>query len=109
PGLVDEPEIAARGQNLLAVGAGARQHATKRVDDERPAPELQAALDADAVGGGNEHAVGHRVAALHDLPSLALGSTELHLLRRMPADRRRIADDLRTAERREPRRFGKPL
>ena len=51
-------------------------------------------LVPDAVGGRDEDAVGDRVRALHRPPGVDLRRAALRLLGRMPADRRRIEQDL---------------
>src|SRR5690606_7500992 len=66
-------------------------------------------LETDAIGGQDEAAVRDRVAALHRLPRLVLALAVLALLLGMPADRRRVDEELRAAHRRQPRRFRIPL
>src|SRR5579883_3317369 len=51
-------------------------------------------LVTDAVGRGDIDAVGDRVTALDGAPRLDLGGPVLRLLGRMPADRRRIEEDV---------------
>src|SRR6185295_9932467 len=81
-------------QDLFAIVAGARDDFAERIGDERAAPELDAALEADTVGSGDETAVGDRVRAMHRLPGGILRRAVLRLLARVPADRRRIEEDL---------------
>ena len=66
-------------------------------------------LESDAVRRGDVHAVGDGVAALDRAPGVDLRRAELGFLRRMPADRRRIEQDLRAEERRNARGLGIPL
>src|SRR5205823_6191308 len=92
-----------------------------RRGDEGLAPELDAffarsfsagvedVFDADAVGGADVAAVGHRVAALDQLPRIVLDFAVLRFFARMPADRRGVEEDLCALDRGEPRAFGEPL
>ena len=64
---------------------------------------------ADAVDGGDVTAVRDRVAALDCFPRRMLRGAVLLLFGRMPADRRRIEQELRAAQRRQPRGLGIPL
>src|SRR4029453_6531423 len=109
PRLADQPAVAFDDQDLLAVLAGARQHTTEWIADERTAPELQAAFDADAIDRRDEHAVGDRMRALNGLPRRILRLAVLCLLARMPADGGGIEEDLRPTQRGEARGFRKPL
>src|SRR5690606_2753270 len=109
PRLGDQVAIAIDYQNLFAVGAGARQHVAEGVTDERAAPELEAALDADAVDGDDEDAVGDGVRALHRLPRCLLRRAEALFLRVVPANRRRVEEHVGTAQCRQTGGLGKPL
>ena len=107
--------------DLLAVDGRAGHDRAVRCRDERLAPELDAVgihgaavgaaheLVADAIRRADEAAVGHRVAALNQLPRIVLRAAVLRLLRRMPADRGGVEEHLRALHRRQPRAFGKPL
>ena len=59
-------------------------------------------LAADAIGRAHEAAVRHRVTSLNELPRIMLRPAELPLLRRMPADGRRVEQNLGALHRREP-------
>ena len=88
--------------------------AAERIGDERVAEELDAVrarlvLVADAIRRRDEHAVGDRVRALHRAPRVHLRAAELRFLARMPADRRRIEQDVGAEQRRDARRLGIPL
>ena len=69
----------------------------------------QVAFVPNTVSDCNKHAVSQRVAALDQLPRLVLRRAELRLLRRVPADRGGIEQDLGALESGEPRGFGEPL
>ena len=66
-------------------------------------------LVADAVRRRDEHAVGDRVRALDRAPRVDLRRAELRLLGRMPADRRRIEENVGAEERRDARGLRIPL
>ena len=102
-------ELALDQQRLLALGGRARQHAAEGVGHERLAPEADAFLAADAVHRRHEDAVGDRVAALHGLPGVVLRGVHRLALVELPADRRRVEEHLRAAERGQPRGLGEPL
>src|SRR5690348_11228683 len=65
PGLLLETRVARDHQHLFGVVAGPGEQAAERVGQERAAPELEPAVGrpfvADAVDGGDEHAVIDRV------------------------------------------------
>ena len=96
-------------QGFLGGGARARDHFAERIGDERIAPELELAFDADAVDRRDEHAVGDRVAALDRLPRVDLLGADFLGLAMPPSDRRRIEENLRTGHRGQPRGLGEPL
>src|SRR5262245_36753490 len=82
---LDRTEVARNDQDLLAIGAGAREDLPRRIDDEALTPELDALaarirLVADAVRRRDEDAVRDRVAPLHRLPRFVLRLAVLLLL-----------------------------
>ena len=92
-----------------AVALRARDHFAEWIDDERVAPELEFALDADAIDRRYEDAVGDRVAALDRLPCVDLFGADFRGLAMPPSDGRRIEQDLRTRHRGQTGRLGEPL
>src|SRR5262249_9610885 len=90
---------AAADASHLLVGRGAREHAADRIGDEGLAPEADRAIGPYAVHGDDEDAVRDRVGALRGLPRLVLGAVDLGALVELPADRRRVEEDLRAGER----------
>src|SRR6185437_11182340 len=102
PGVLDEGRVARRHQDIWR-RARFRDDAAKGVAHERMTEELETvgawlALVAHPVGGGDIHAVGDGVSALNRPPCLDLRASELTLLRRMPADRRRVEQHLGAEE-----------
>src|SRR5439155_15565692 len=79
--------------------AGALQDRAKRIADEGAPPEFQAGpwrtFMTDPVDRRDVDAVRQRVGALNQLPGLLLGRPLLLLFPRVPADRRRVKQDLR--------------
>src|SRR5262249_60090515 len=73
PRLPDQAAVALDHQHLFAIVAGAGQDAAAPGGDERRAPKLEIALDADAVDRHDEHAVGNPRAALGSFPPRVLG------------------------------------
>src|ERR1039458_1775415 len=106
---LDPGEVAFDDQGFLGAGAGARDYFAKRIGDKRIAPELEFTLDADAIDGSDEDAVGDGVAALDRLPGVLLLGTDFFRLAMPPSDRGRIEQDLRASHRGEPCSFGEPL
>ena len=102
-------EVALDDQDLLGGARGLGDHHAERVAHERGAPELDVTLAAHAVHRRDVDAVRDRVRAVHRLPGGELRLPVLGLLRRMPADRRRVEEDVGPGERREPRCFRVPL
>src|ERR1051325_11237305 len=109
--LFDSPEIdLCQDRRLFFSGLGDED--AERVAHERMAPELDAGslaaepLVADAIHRGDPAAVRDRVASLDRLPGVELLRAVLRLLRRMPADCRRVQQNVRALPRREPRAFG---
>ena len=97
-----------------------RDDAAKRIGEKAAAPELQArparpiaenvaSLVPHAIHACHVDAVGNRVTALDRLPRVILRRAELLLLRRMPADRRRVKQHFGALQRSQPRSFGIPL
>src|SRR5580704_12810329 len=107
--LLDFGEVAFDDERFLGGGARARDHFAERISDERIAPELELAFDADTVDGRDEHAIGDRVAALNRLPRIDLLGADFFGLSMPPSDGRRIEENLRTGHRGQPRRLGEPL
>ena len=90
------------------------EDAAERVGDERVAEELDAVgagflLVSHAVRRRDEDAVGDRVRALDGAPRILLRLAELRLLRRMPADRRRVEQDVGAEQARDARGLRIPL
>ena len=106
---VDLVEIAFDQKRFFFIVTGAGEDIAVRIADERCSPELNAAFQARAIGGGNEHAVGDGVAAHHGFPSVVLASAELRFLCRLPADCRGIENDLSTGKRGKACGLWKPL
>ena len=93
----------ALGEDLAA---RARHEALAPEFNARPTRRL---LAADPVAGGHVAAVRDGVRALDRLPGLVLGLPELLLLARVPADRRRVEDDLGPLQGRQARGLRVPL
>ncbi len=116
PRLLDPRHVDFDSEDRFLVGWRLRDHHPKGIDHERAPPELDPAL-APAVGPLQAHAVHRRhvtpvgdgVAALDRTPGVELLRSVLGFLRRVPADRRRIAQDVRPLERGEPRTLRVPL
>ena len=66
-------------------------------------PLVRRALETDAIHRGHIDAVGDGVCALDGSPGIVLGRAVFCLLRRMPADRRRIEKNARALQRGQPR------
>ena len=112
-GFLPEARVAVDDQDLLAVRAGLGDDPAKGVGQERAAPEFEASgggpFVADAVHRSDVDAVGDRMGTAGSSPRHCLGRAELGFLGRVPADRRRIEEDLRALQRRQPGGFGIPL
>src|SRR5438128_1357033 len=107
-------EINGHDEIFLFVFAGFGQDFARGAGHEALAPEFDplaagGPFEADAIGDGDIAAVGHRVAALNQFPGVVLVRTLLFFLPRMPADGRRIQQDIRAMQGRKSRGFGKPL
>src|SRR5262249_35776533 len=119
PARVDLGEIDLLDEHGLVIGRRAREDSSVRRSNEALPPELDPGgrasgaagigLEADAVHRDDEAAVRDRMAALDRLPRGVLPRPELRLFVRMPADRRRVDEDLGALQRREPRGLGVPL
>ncbi len=109
PDAVDLGEVHVGKEQLLVIGGGVRAPGAEGVHEEAMAPEPDLPFLTDAVHGGHEDAVGHGVAALDDLPGVALlldgGLVEVFVV----ADGGRVEQDLGAAQRRETGGFGEPL
>src|SRR5688572_26360781 len=112
---IDLGEIDLLDEHDLAIHGRAHEDASVGAGDEALAPELDAAraarvrLESRAVHGDHEAAVRDGMPALHGLPGPMLALAVLRLFLGMPADRRRIDEDLGALHRREPRGFRVPL
>src|SRR5687767_5389158 len=112
-GALDQLRVTLRNE-YLRLGAGFGDDAPERITHEGVAEELDAVgsgliLVADTIGRGDVDAVRDRVRSLRGSPRLDLRGPPLGLLGRMPADRRRIEEDLRAHEARDPRGLRVPL
>ena len=101
-------------KNLLFIRAGLGENLTAGAGHKALSPELKAiATDGlfktDAVDRGDEAAVGNGMRTLNGFPRTVLVDAVFRLLGRMPADGRRIKQDLRTLHGGEPGAFGIPL
>src|SRR5690242_2334622 len=104
---LDECRVAGGDENRFVL-TGRSDDAAGRVGDERVAEERDAArprlvLVADTIGRGDVNAVGDRVRALNRLPAVDLRGAPLFFLEWMPANRGRIEQHVRAAERCDPR------
>ena len=107
-------EINLYSDDFLVVDAPFRQNLPCRVTKETLSPKFDAraagrGFVADAVDGGDVATVGNRVAALDRFPRTVLPVAVLFLFTGMPADGRRVKEELRAAKRRQPRGLGEPL
>ena len=115
PHLLDARPVDLDDEDLLALRPRLGEHHPLRVAAERGAPELEPGgrrvrpLEADAVDGRDVDAVGDRVAALHGAPGVALRRALGLLLGGVPADGRRVEDQLGAGEGRQARRLREPL
>src|ERR1019366_2372239 len=96
------------------------QYATKWIAEKRSAPEFKAlarcgislnvaGFKANAIDDAHINAIGNRVSALNRSPGVMLRDSKFGLLRRMPSDGRRIKQNARTLQSRQPRAFRIPL
>src|SRR5581483_8138134 len=90
------------------------------IAEERSAPEFKtlprsrfaanvAMFTAHAIHDGDVHAVSYRMCALNRPPGVVLCCSVLLFFRRMPADRRRIKQNVCPLQRGQTRAFGIPL
>ena len=110
------PPIAFDDEDGLRIVRCDGQHAAHRIRDEGAAPESDAGsrsalelLVADAIHADHEETVGDRVRTLDGMPRVALGGVDGRILFELPADRRRIEEDVRTEQRRRACGLGEPL
>ena len=105
PDVFERFEIDIAEKNFLAVMRSLGQNTAKGVGKKRSAPELKAlarcrlATDvarfkADPIYDRNVNSIGDGMRALNRAPGIVLRDTELGLLRWMPADRRRIEQNM---------------
>src|SRR6266480_4033963 len=112
--LLDPGEIDL-SQHERFVRSGLGQDDAERIAYERMAPEFDAralaaqALEPDTIDRGDPAAIGDRVAALNRFPRVELLLAVLLFLRRKPADRRGVEQNVRALQRGETRAFRIPL
>ena len=105
--------IAARSHSTTSISsslADARASTRPKGSATKDWPQKRTAVLApDAVHHRHEDAVRDRVRALDRLPGVVLRGVHLGRLVELPADRRRIEEDLGARQRDQPRRLGEPL
>ena len=114
PMLVDAIPIDVGHHDLFSIDRSLCNDFAVRAANETLSPKLDSVAAggrfmANAIRRGDIAAVRDRVTALDGFPGGMLRRAEFLLFRWMPADRRWIENDLRAAQRGEPRRFGIPL
>src|SRR5580700_1400128 len=109
----DARGIAFDDEDFFLVGGTFGEDAAKWIGNEGMPPEFEAAfgsaLEPDAIHSRDEHAVGDGVRALNRAPGVELRRAEFLFLRRMPANRRGIKNNVGAAEARQARAFRIPL
>ena len=106
---VDLSEVAAGQERFFLILFSFDEDISIRIADEGLSPKLKRVFMPNAVDGRDEYAVRNGMATHHRFPGGTLTLSIFVLLRRDPTDRRRIEEDLSSAQRRQPRGFGKPL
>src|SRR5262249_5509448 len=108
--------VAFDDEDFFFLATRLRDDLAKRISDEGVAPELKAriilggiAFVTDAVHDSDVRSVGNCVSALNRAPCFQLRCAVLGFFLRMPADARRIEDNLRAAKRGEARTLRIPL
>src|SRR5579864_242038 len=118
--IFQQAQINFSNQDFFLVVRSFCDHPAKRISNERSAPELQtfagsfvsaniALFESDAIYHCNINSVGNCMGSLNCLPGVVLCLAEFFFLVRMPANRRRIENHLRTLQSRQPCPFGIPL
>src|ERR1700722_10761463 len=118
--ILDGVEVDFLDQDGFAVMRRLGQNAAEGVSDKRAAPELEpdargavatyiSIFMADTVDGGDIDAIGDCMGPLNGLPRVILRRSKGLLLRRMPADRGGIKEQIRSAQGGDASRFRIPL
>src|SRR5437773_3298373 len=111
---VDSSPFDFRQNNFFTINAASRDDLAAGRDDKTLPPKFDPRSPsrrfvADSIHHRDIAAIRNRVTALHRFPSGILGGAEFFLLGRMPSDRRRIKQDLRSAQSGQSRGFRIPL
>src|SRR5215472_3765255 len=107
-------------QDFFAVVRALGKNTTEWIAEERSAPEFEAlpgsrfpadvaGFESHAIDDGDIYSVGDGVGPLDRAPGVMLSHSRLRFFRRMPADCRRIKQNLGALQRGEPRALGIPL
>src|SRR5207245_9724956 len=98
---------------VVLSGRGLAGNAPNWLAHEGAAPERETGLGGafvtDTIDSSDVDPIGQRVTPLDELPGLILCGAEFSFFARVPADGRRIEEDIRTLQRREAGSLGIPL
>ena len=116
PDALDGAAIALDDEHRLRIVGCHREHAPHRIGDEGAPPEADPVADraleplvTHAIHADDEEPVRDRMRALDRVPGVALRRVDGLALVELPADGRRVEEDVRAQQRRRARRFGEPL
>ena len=106
---VNALQIARNDERFFGVRCRAGKYLPVGIGHKRAAPKLDMLLDSSAVGCSYIDTVGDGMSAHDRFPSIGLCRPKFVRFVGQPTDRCRVENDIGSRERRQSRRFGKPL